>query len=86
MSRGYQSLGDAKKRPPTDRSAHTLIDMVVTCLLMGIVAAVAAPRYSSAKLQFQADAAARHLQSDLEIARSTARFKGRANASNLMYS
>ena len=58
------------------RRGFTLVEVVATLLVIGILAAAAAPRYTDAKLRFQVKAAAQHIRSDLELARSTARVAG----------
>lgn len=49
------------------RSGLTLIDLTVTILLMGIIAAVTAPRFSDSLSFYRADAAAERLATDLRM-------------------
>jgi prepilin-type N-terminal cleavage/methylation domain-containing protein len=57
---------------PTTRNAFSLLEMVVAFLVLGIVAAVAAPRFSSSLNLHRVTSAARRLQSDLTYARRCA--------------
>ena len=50
------------------RAAFTLIEMVIVVLIMGIMAAVAAPRFSDSLCRFRAEAAARRIAADLTLA------------------
>jgi Tfp pilus assembly protein FimT len=60
------------RRRATGRSGATLIDLVITVLVMGILAAVAAPRFASALARLQAEAGARRVAGDLNYARRVA--------------
>jgi prepilin-type N-terminal cleavage/methylation domain-containing protein len=55
------------------RDAFTMIELVIVVLIVGILAAAAAPRYVKAMDATQAKAAAIHLAGDLKYARQLAR-------------
>lgn len=59
------------------RTGVTLIEITVVLLLLGIVAAVAQPRFSSALSAYRLDAAAERVRADLEYARTLARVRSR---------
>lgn len=54
------------------RMAFSLIELVAVILLMAILAAVAAPRWTTALEEFRATAAARRIVQDLTLAQRTA--------------
>lgn len=54
------------------RSALTLVDMVVTVLLMGILAAAAVPRFASSLQRNRVSAAAQRVCADVRLARNSA--------------
>lgn len=53
--------------------AFSYIELVLVLAIITVVAAVAAPRYFGAMANYRADAAARRLAADLELAREAAR-------------
>lgn len=57
-------------------SGLTLLDMVITLLLLGIVAALITPRFFGLLCNYRADAAAARITADLRSARSEARTSG----------
>jgi type II secretion system protein H len=57
----------------TLRSGFTLIELVVVVLIMGIMAAAAAPRYSEAMASYRVNAAANRVAADLRMIRQYAR-------------
>ncbi|HUG89657.1 MAG TPA: GspH/FimT family pseudopilin [Planctomycetaceae bacterium] len=64
-----------QRRSP--RAALTLIDLIVTMLVIGVMGAVAAPRFSAMMNHYRVSAAAGRLQADLEYARRQAQTQGR---------
>lgn len=64
------------------RDAFTLIDITITILILGIVAAVAVPRFAQALEMFRADTAARYIAADLNYARHRAQVSSQNVAVN----
>ena len=58
-----------------NRRGLSLIDMVVTVLILGIVSAVAAPRFSNALVSSQLKSAGQRIVADLQFARNQAKTK-----------
>lgn len=56
------------------RDGYLLIEMLIAILVMGIVAAVAVPRYSSSLSRYRTQVALQRLAQDLELCRRHARF------------
>lgn len=66
-------IGHRAKRPHHHRaSGFTLIDMVMVLSILGVVTAIAVPRFGSGMSRYQLDAAARRVVADLEWARAEA--------------
>lgn len=57
---------------PRSRRGVTLLDLVITVLIMGILSAVALPRFTTAVARLRTEAVARRIVSDLNYARRTA--------------
>lgn len=71
-----QSLRSSEKSAV--RRGVSLIDMTVTMMILGILAAAAVPRMTRSLFSYQADAAAARIAADLEHVAKYARTKGRA--------
>ncbi len=55
------------------RAAFTLIELVMVVVIVGVVAAIAIPRFSNASARYRVDLAAARVATDLELTRDTAR-------------
>ena len=55
------------------RRGFTLLELVLVVAILGVVAAIAAPRYGNAIQNYRANAAAQRLRADLEYARARAK-------------
>lgn len=60
------------------RPGMSLVDVVVTVLIIGILTVAAAPRFADSLSRHRVEAAARRLAADLKYARTHARVKNRA--------
>ncbi len=65
-------------RPPRRRTAFSLIELTVVILILGIIAAVAQPRYTAALASFRLDSAAQRVVQDLQWAATRARVTSQA--------
>ena len=63
---------DCRMHRGRPRTAFTLMELVIVVLIMGIMAAVAAPSFSDSLCRFRVEAAARRIAADLNLARQTA--------------
>ena len=67
------------QRPSKQRQAgFSLVELVLVALIISVVAAIAVPRYANALARYRADAAARRVAADLQLARAEARSAGAA--------
>jgi len=55
------------------RAGFTLLELVLVLVILATLGAIAAPRYATALDRYHADATARRIVADLELARATAR-------------
>ena len=55
------------------RAGFTLLELVLILVILATLGAIAAPRYANALDRYHADATARRIVADLELARATAR-------------
>jgi prepilin-type N-terminal cleavage/methylation domain-containing protein len=62
--------GGGASRPA---AGFSLVELLLTLAIVGVVAAVAAPRYANATERFRADSAARRLAADIAALRARAR-------------
>lgn len=69
--------------PSPRRAGMSLIEVTVVVVLMGIVAAVAQPRFSSALSAYRLDAAAERVRADMEYARTLSRVQSRTTTVRL---
>jgi prepilin-type N-terminal cleavage/methylation domain-containing protein len=72
----------APDRLPARRAGFTLIDLTITIVIIGIVAAIAVPRFSQSLDLIRADSAARFIAADLNYARHRAQISSQNNPVN----
>ena len=69
------SRGGHRRRvlhPATSRRAFTMVELVIVVLIVGILAAVAVPRFADSLIYYRAEAAAQRIKADLKLARQHA--------------
>lgn len=69
----------------TSRTGYTMIEVVLVMLVMGILAAAAAPRYSRMVSRFRVEAAARRIVADLGQVRARAMAIGAATGEEVSF-
>lgn len=69
------SVGNPRTNRPS-RQGFNLLELVMVIAIMGIVAAVAAPRYAQATARYRINVAARRISQDLALASRQARNAG----------
>jgi len=64
---------DSRGRPLRPARGFTLLELLLVLAIVGVITAIAAPRYHASATRYRAEAAARRVVSDLTLARSRAR-------------
>ncbi len=62
------------------RRAYTLVELVIVCMIMAILASVAAPKYRDALIHYRVNAAAGRVAGDLRMIRQYARKASKVQA------
>ena len=66
------------------RCAFTFIELVIVLLVMGILTAVAAPKFFDSLLFHRVESAARRVKADLELARTQARLTSASSIGHVL--
>jgi Tfp pilus assembly protein FimT len=74
-SRDCNQLGHSIRARVAERRAVTIVELVIVIMVMGIMAAVAAPAFFESLVYHRVESAARRVKADIELARHTARLK-----------
>ncbi len=66
--------------PESDRrrAAFSLVELALTMVIVGLIAAIAVPRYADAQARYRVDAAAQRVIADLAFAQSRAKTRSKA--------
>ena len=75
-----RAVPDSRSFPGFRRRGLTMIELTVVVLIIGIITAVAAPRFAEAMVRYRADAAAKRVAADLNFARRIAKTSGKSQA------
>jgi prepilin-type N-terminal cleavage/methylation domain-containing protein len=67
----------AFKRSAFKRPAFTLVELLIVIAIMGVISAMAIPRYADSIARYRAEMGAKRIAADLEFASSQARQLGR---------
>src|SRR6056297_2096158 len=78
MLNACQEGPHSSRQRRSKRRGLSLLELTVVLLLLGIVAAVAQPKFSETLSRYRVEAAAARLQSDLVYAQTLARVRSRA--------
>jgi prepilin-type N-terminal cleavage/methylation domain-containing protein len=64
-------------KPPTSvpRPGFTLIELILVVIIVAVLSAIAIPRYTNSQMKYRADAAARRVAADLQVAQTRARIR-----------
>ena len=70
------AIGSQNQRSTRYGTGFTLLELVLVLAIVGVLSAVAAPRFASSSAHYRADAAAWRIRMDLALARDLARTTG----------